>query len=103
MLWPGRLAVATLPPVGPAAARRASDDDVSTSRVFPAVVLNEATSHASVIPAGAVNVPSAFTDTSCTSMVSATLVVIDGVATAVPAGFIVAFTASTGEEVSTPA
>ena len=99
---PGWLAVATRLPVGPAAAWRACDDDASTSRVFPALVLGDAASQASVIPAGAVNVPSAFTATSCTSIVLATLVVTCGAATAVPDPFIRASTASTGWVVSTP-
>jgi hypothetical protein len=100
MLGPGRLAVATRLPVGPVAAWRAYDDDDSTSRVLPE--LGDAASHASVIPAGGVKVPSALTPTTWTSMVLATVVVIDGADTAVLDPFIVAPWSSTGCAVLTP-
>jgi hypothetical protein len=101
MLRPDRVAVALRPPVNPISGRAASETEARASRVLE--LFGEVASHRSVIPAGGLSVPSALIAARWTSLVSATVVLIGGAATAVDAAlFTWTAAASTGSAVSTP-
>jgi hypothetical protein len=103
MLRPARVTVAVRLPLGPATGWRACESEVTAPWVFFRVdAPGAAASQASIMPPGAVRLPSEATAASSTSTVLGIVVVMPGLDTAVPEALMDPLMASIGCESSIP-